>query len=280
MKVFLMAFFIVLFVSCSDDNDDIQKDYKAENEQEIVDYIAAQGLDATRTNSGLYYVIDEVGEGADITSTSDVTVKYKGYFTNGSVFDQQTETGVSFNLQRTIQGWIEGIPYFNEGGSGMLLIPSHLAYGSEGVSGIPGGSVLIFDIEIIDYDAENREEILAYIEENNLDALESDTGLFYVIDELGTGDQPTTESNVTVVYKGYYTDDSVFVESEVNGGSFDLNQFGLLPGFSEGLQYFKEGGNGTLLMPSSLAYGRFGNPEIPVPGGAVVIFDVELKSVN
>ena len=42
--------------------------------------------------------------------------------------------------------------------------------------------------------------------------------------------------------------------------------------------YFKEGGSGTLLVPSSLAYGRFGSQSIP--GGAVLIFDVNLKSVN
>ncbi|MFT5602342.1 MAG: FKBP-type peptidyl-prolyl cis-trans isomerase FkpA, partial [Flavobacteriales bacterium] len=46
--------------------------------------------------------------------------------------------------------WTEGIPYFKEGGSGILLIPSHLGYGKSGTSGIPGNSVLIFDVKLIE----------------------------------------------------------------------------------------------------------------------------------
>ena len=54
------------------------------------------------------------------------------------------------NLQQVIKGWTVGISYFKEGGSGLLFVPSHLAYGSDGYRGIPGGSVLIFEIELID----------------------------------------------------------------------------------------------------------------------------------
>ena len=158
----------------------------------------------------------------------------------------------------------------------MLLIPSHLAYGSEDFNGIPAGSVLIFEIEVIDYEVENEEEIVAYIADNNLDATASGSGLYYVIEEEGTGAQPEADSNVTVVYKGYFTNGTVFDETDELGISLNLNQ--VIPGWSEGMQYFKEGGSGKLLIPSSLAYGRYGTSSIP--GGAVIIFDVNLKSVN
>ncbi len=78
-----------------------------------------------------------------------MTVAYKGYYTNGNVFDQSKPEGISFGLQQVIKGWTEGIPFFKEGGSGMLLIPAHLGYGSFDYSSIPGGSVLIFDIKVI-----------------------------------------------------------------------------------------------------------------------------------
>lgn len=52
-------------------------------------------------------------------------------------------------MQGVIKGWTEGITYFKEGGEGILLIPSKLGYGSKDRSGIPGGSVLIFDIKLI-----------------------------------------------------------------------------------------------------------------------------------
>lgn len=282
MKSVLATLFIVLFISCNSDEDSLPIDYTEVNEQEIVDYIAAHNLNATRTDSGLYYVIDELGDGDEITATSDVSVRYKGTFTDGTVLDQNLEDGISINLQQTIYGWSEGLQLFREGGSGMLLIPSHLAYGSNDINGIPGGSVLIFEIQVIDYKVENRQEILAYIESNNLDAVESDTGLFYVIDNEGNGDQPTENSNVTVSYKGYFTNGDVFDESNENGMSFDLN--GVIAGWTEGIQYFKEGGNGKLLIPSALAYGRYGRFDQfgnqVIPGGAVLIFDVDLKSVN
>ena len=67
----------------------------------------------------MYYVINETGTGTQPTSSSDVTVAYKGYFTNGTVFDQSPESGISFGLNQVIKGWTEGIPYFKTGGKGM-----------------------------------------------------------------------------------------------------------------------------------------------------------------
>nr|WP_299781308.1 FKBP-type peptidyl-prolyl cis-trans isomerase [uncultured Formosa sp.] len=95
----------------------------------------------------MYYVIDEQGTGVQPTGTSYVTVNYKGYYTDGEVFDEGS-SDASFYLDQVIQGWEEGLQYFNEGGSGTLLIPSDLGYGRYGNNTIPGGAVLIFDIEL------------------------------------------------------------------------------------------------------------------------------------
>jgi FKBP-type peptidyl-prolyl cis-trans isomerase len=150
MKSTLLALVSLLFVSCLSDNETSKPvDYTVQNEKEIVDYIAKNNLTATKTDSGLYYVINEAGTGAQPTSSSNVTVAYKGYFTNGNVFDQSNASGISFGLNQVIKGWTEGIPYFKEGGNGVLLIPSHLGYGSNGSGPIPGGSVLIFDVKLI-----------------------------------------------------------------------------------------------------------------------------------
>ncbi len=146
MRYIILALVLSLFVSCSSDDE---KDYVTLNDQEITDYIAQNNLDAKKSATGLYYVIDNEGAGAQPNSVSTVTVAYKGYFTNGSVFEESPAEGVSFSLQKVIPGWTEGIAYFREGGSGTLLIPSHLAYGNAGKGSIPGGTVLIFDINLI-----------------------------------------------------------------------------------------------------------------------------------
>jgi FKBP-type peptidyl-prolyl cis-trans isomerase FkpA len=149
MKSTLLALFSLLFVSCLSDNEASKPvDYTVQNEKEIVDYIAKNNLTATKTDSGLYYVINEAGTGVQPTASSNVTVAYKGYFTNGNIFDKSDSAGISFGLNQVIKGWTEGIPFFKEGGNGVLLIPSHLGYGN-GSGPIPGGAVLIFDVKLI-----------------------------------------------------------------------------------------------------------------------------------
>ena len=149
MKYILALFTVILMSSCQSDNDGGITDYTELNETEILNFIDDNNLDAQKSNSGLYYIIQEQGNGAHPTINSNVTVKYKGYYTNGSIFDESESEGISFSLQQVISGWTEGITYFKEGGKGMLLVPSRLAYGSKDSRNIPGGSVLIFDIELL-----------------------------------------------------------------------------------------------------------------------------------
>lgn len=128
-----------------------KKQREAEKQDEAIKtYISDQGLNATPTGSGLYYVIETQGSGQNPNSNSNVKVAYKGYFLDGEVFDESPAAGITFNLQGVIEGWTEGIPYFKKGGTGKLLIPSALGYGENDHNGIPGNSVLIFDINLID----------------------------------------------------------------------------------------------------------------------------------
>ncbi len=149
MKTLFFAFFLVLFVSCNSDEDPGITDYRALNETEILKYINDNNLEATRSNSGLHYVIDNPGNGVNPSQNSSVTVAYKGFYTGGKVFDASDDNGITFSLNGVIKGWTEGIQYFKEGGSGLLLVPSHLGYGSGKYNGIPGGSVLVFEVKLI-----------------------------------------------------------------------------------------------------------------------------------
>lgn len=116
----------------------------------IEEYVDEKGWDATKTASGLHYVVDVEGTGNKPSADDDVKVRYKGYFTDDKVFDESDNAGITFNLQQVIQGWTEGIPKFKEGGKGKLLIPSALAYGEEGNSSVPPNTVLIFDVELLE----------------------------------------------------------------------------------------------------------------------------------
>jgi FKBP-type peptidyl-prolyl cis-trans isomerase len=275
MKYLKIVLALIILSSCSSDDNEV-KDYTAENDEEIQAFIADNNLVAQKSNSGLYYVIDNPGTGDNPLLTDRVKVSYKGYYTNGTVFDEST-VGVSFFLENVISGWAEGIAYFKEGGSGKLLIPSHLAYGSNDYRGIPGGSVLIFDIELIyvNYVTENDEQIQTYIADNGLIAQKTSSGLYYTINSIGEGPQVKTTDNVSITYVGYLIDGNVFDQTTE---STNFNVETLIAGFSEGLTYINEGGSGTLLIPSHLAYGK--NDYLGIPGGSVLIFDVELISIN
>jgi len=148
MKRILVCLLIVLgFSGCKKKNT---VDQKAKDEEIIQTYISDNKLDAKATGSGLYYVIKTQGTGQQPSSASTVRVIYKGYLTDGSVFDQSSGAGFTTALKDVIKGWQEGIPYFKKGGKGILLIPSALGYGSQATSKIPANSVLIFDIELME----------------------------------------------------------------------------------------------------------------------------------
>jgi FKBP-type peptidyl-prolyl cis-trans isomerase FkpA len=119
----------------------------------IEEFLDQKGWTAQKSSSGLHYIIEDPGSGVSYpTLNSLVTVAYTGTFTNGQVFDK-TNPGqpASFFLYQVIRGWQEGIPLFRKGGRGKLIIPSGLAYGTTPPPGIPANAVLVFDVELVDF---------------------------------------------------------------------------------------------------------------------------------
>lgn len=140
LYLFLVSFTII---SCSED------EFEPQNEQDIINYLEENNIDATKSIGGLYYIIEEEGTGENPTTSSNVTVAYKGYLLDGTVFDESPSSGISFGLNQVIPGWTFGIPLFKEGGKGKLFIPPSLGYGNRGNRGIPPGAVLVFDVHLI-----------------------------------------------------------------------------------------------------------------------------------
>lgn len=100
------------------------------------------------------------------------------------------------------------------------------------------------------------------------------SGLQYKVIREGSGESPKATDTVVVNYEGKLIDGKVFDSSYERGEpiSFPLNQ--VIPGWTEGLQLMKPGAEYELYIPSDLAYGETGNPEIEP--NSVLIFKVEL----
>ncbi len=104
------------------------------------------------TESGLQYQVISEGSGDKAPVASDkVTVHYHGTLMDGTVFDSSVERGqtIDFFLTQVIPGWTEGLQLMVVGEKTRLFIPSHLGYGNRKVGTIPGGSVLIFEVELL-----------------------------------------------------------------------------------------------------------------------------------
>lgn len=100
-------------------------------------------------------IIDDViiSDGEVATEGDMVTVNYIGSLQNGQQFENSYREGEPFTFElgagRVIEGWDQGIEGMRVGGQRILVIPPHLAYGSEGSGPIPPDATLVFAIELI-----------------------------------------------------------------------------------------------------------------------------------
>lgn len=94
-----------------------------------------------------------VGEGAEATTGTTVSVHYTGTFKDGSKFDSSVDRGTPFEFGlgagQVIAGWDQGVVGMKVGGKRKLVIPPELGYGDRPVGPIPAGSTLYFEIELL-----------------------------------------------------------------------------------------------------------------------------------
>ena len=143
--------FALTFSRCNTADQKIQQQFDTDK-QLIADYVKQKGYtDVQTTGDGISYRITTPTAGAKPTSSSTVTVQYKGYLLDGTIFDKTDNQNRTFALSGTIQGWQLGIPLIPKGGRGTLFIPSKLGYGTGGSGSVPANAVLAFDVFLVDF---------------------------------------------------------------------------------------------------------------------------------
>lgn len=158
---FLLTVFFALS-SCNKETEETPSIYTAEREAGLIkDWLAtmvSNNNDIDTTSTGLFYIVSTPGTGPTVITGDTLTVKYTGYFMDGSIFDASSLHGdgtytyihKDTNPQkRMIQGWEEGIEVLSKGSKAIFLIPSDKGYGPYGYGPIPPYTPLIFEIEVV-----------------------------------------------------------------------------------------------------------------------------------
>jgi FKBP-type peptidyl-prolyl cis-trans isomerase FklB len=108
--------------------------------------------------------------------------------------------------------------------------------------------------------------------------IELSSGVQYLVLKEGTGAQPLLSDTVKAHYKGALLDGKEFDSSFRRNQPFTAPLRSLIKGWQEVLPLMKEGSHWRLWIPSDLAYGDRG-AGADIPGGATLVFEVELISV-
>ena len=130
------------------------------DDQKIQEYIKANNLqNVQKTESGVYYVVNEPGKGPQAATGDLVSVHYKLSFLDGKEVENSRSNpmgnGEPFQFPlgqgRVIKGWDDAIQQLKEGSNATLLVPSTLAYGEQDRGpDMPANSILRFDVELVD----------------------------------------------------------------------------------------------------------------------------------
>lgn len=124
---------------------------KVKELKDMEEYLAAKKIPAQKTGEGTFVWIKEQGTGMQVDSGKYITVKYTGKILSTDSTFESNVYPLQLEVDPVIDGWVEGLKVFKEGGKGTLYIPGHKAYGKNVRPGSPFGpdAALIFDVELL-----------------------------------------------------------------------------------------------------------------------------------
>jgi peptidylprolyl isomerase len=234
------------------------------------------------TDSGLTFIESVVGTGRQAEEGDILSMHVVGTLEDGMVFiDTYNEGGpipATLSDDDLFPGWKEGLLLMREGGKAQLIIPPDLAFGEEGAGGVvPPNATITMDIELISATPPPSAPEVA-----ESDLTTTDSGLQYYDLVEGSGDIPVSGQDVVVDYSAWLQDGGVFIASSFDTGeplTFTLgSDFGVFPGWDEGVSTMKPGGRRLLVIPAELALGEQGGGR--VPPNSTLLMEVELVEVK
>jgi FKBP-type peptidyl-prolyl cis-trans isomerase FkpA len=125
--------------------------------QQVTDYLTQHNIQAQKTDLGTYYVVKDPGNGPQVDSGKQVSIRYTGRSLPSDKVFESNMTGpgnepfkVVIGAHQVIPGWDDALRKFKKGGKGTLYIPAYLAYNEQAMPGHKPFENLAFDVEVID----------------------------------------------------------------------------------------------------------------------------------
>ena len=189
----------------------------------------------------------------------------------------------------------EGLQMMGEGDSATFIIPAKEYFNTYNYGQVPdfvGDKSMLFitacihsiqsfeeyrTIKMQEMQEKEKELFSQYLQEHNITAEPTASGLYYIETKAGKGANPPKGSQCTVHYRGTLFDGTQFDASYDRNEpfTFELGVGQVIAGWDEGIALMKKGGKATLLIPSAIAYGERGAGEM-IPPFTPLVFEVEL----
>jgi len=303
---------LFMMVSCMEDTT--EQDALDQEKRYFELYVASNYPDAVPEASGLYFIENKAGTGDMPGDSSWILVNHVAYTIPGDVvYETYIERVAIDNMMedenalygpykmrngRNNEGFTEGLSLMREGGEATFLFTSELGYGSTTTGSVGAYRSLKYEVVLLevlgdDIEAYEAAKILAYTDTiQGVEAIYDtiyETTMYYVVDESTDGPPVAIDSTIQVAYKGYLPDGRVFDESiddnyfEFKVGDYEAEGGTAITGWHLGLEKFKEGEKGRLILPYPLAYGEQGKytnkGKVAIPAYETLVFDVEVISV-
>ncbi|MEX0982339.1 MAG: FKBP-type peptidyl-prolyl cis-trans isomerase [Bacteroidales bacterium] len=308
-RIIFFIFVLVSLLPFTGCEEEINYDYfRAEEDRYFHLYMDANYPELAPTESGLYFIEFEEGEGLSPDSGDYLLINFLAYTVpDEKEVDTYTEEWARrYNLYNDkvlygpykyeygtgITGLYEGLSMMKEGGIARLIFKSDLGYGSAGMGNIGRFESLMYDIELVEVIADpvqnEQEQIDAFLSENPTayPVKDKETGvtMYYIPGVAGDSAQIAEGNSVEVFYTGRLLDGRVFDSNEGSskGMSVKVGEGEVIAGWDIGLKWFRYGGKGQLLIPHQLAYGAEGSKvqnsnKISIPPYEALLFDIRIS---
>jgi len=282
---------------------------KEEENLLLQDYLKTNNITIEPTESGLYYIEKNKGNGRLPAPGDMLQVHFTVGLIDGmqlfSSYSQQP-IDVEFGKPFDTKGFDEALGYMRKGSKATIIVHSSLAFDSVGrAQMIPPYTSLVYELELMgirslaEVQAERAAKAKAeelqkeqakiseagkiskYIRDNKINVAPSESGLYYIETLAGTGMKAEAGKSVKVHYTLYNIEGKKLQSSKDMDKPFEfvLGQGQVIKGWDEGIAYMKAGGKATLLVPSVIAYGA-NQRGADIPPYSPLVFEVELLEVK